>query len=113
MPESNQIPYFVVDAIVENPWGAYPSAVPFYYDYDAPFMRGMDAASRNPEDMKKWLDEWVFSPKSWEEMITKVGAKRLLDLKADSTTGYSTRILRGKKPAPRMTVPLSVARSGY
>lgn len=46
--------------------------------------------------MKKWLDEWVFSPKSWEEMMTKVGAKRLLDLKADSTTGYSTRILRGK-----------------
>jgi glutaconate CoA-transferase subunit A len=112
-PESNQVPYFVVDAIVENPWGAYPSSVPFYYDYDAPFMRGMDAASRNPEDMKKWLDEWVFGPKSWEDMITKVGAKRLLDLKADSTTGYSTRILRGKKPAPRMTVPLSVARSGY
>jgi len=112
-PENNQVPYFVVDAIVENPWGAYPSAVPYYYDYDAPFLRGMDAASRNPEDMKKWQDEWVFGPKSWEEMITKVGAKRLLDLRADSTIGYSTRLLRGKKPAPRMTVPLSVARSGY
>jgi len=37
----------------------------------------------------------------------------MLELKADSTTGYSTRILRGKKPAPRMKMPLSVARSGY
>jgi hypothetical protein len=73
----------------------------------------MDAASRNPEDLKKWLDEWVLGPKSWEDMIVKLGAKKLLDLKADSVTGYSTRIMRGKKPAPRMKMPLSVARSGY
>jgi len=113
LPEGNQIPYFVVDAIVECPWGAFPSSVPFYYDYDAPFMRDMDKASRNPDDMKKWLDEWVFGPKSWEEFIVKLGAKRLLDLKADSVTGYSTRMMRGKKPAPRMKMPLSVAISGY
>ncbi|MBK7552987.1 MAG: CoA transferase subunit A [Syntrophaceae bacterium] len=112
-PENNQIPYFVVDAIVECPWGGYPSSVPFYYDYDAPFMRVMDVASRNTEDLKKWVDDWVRGPKTWEEVMTKVGAKRLLDLKADSVTGYSTRIMRGKKPAPRMKMPLSVARSGY
>ncbi len=113
MPETNQIPYFTVDAIVECPWGAFPSSVPFYYDYDAPFMRGMDAASRNEADLKKWLDEWVFGPKNWEDFIVKLGAKRLLDLKADSVTGYSVRMMRGKKPAPRMKMPLSVARSGY
>ncbi|MDD2671215.1 MAG: hypothetical protein PHG91_07885 [Syntrophales bacterium] len=112
-PESNQIPYFVVDAVVECPWGAYPSSVPFYYDYDAPFMRGMDAASRNEADLKKWLDEWVFGPKNWEDLLVKLGSKKLLDLRADSVTGYSTRMMRGKKPAPRMKMPLSVARSGY
>ena len=113
LPEGNQIPYFVVDAIVECPWGAFPSSVPFYYDYDAPFMRDMDKASRNPDDMKKFMDEWVYGPKTWEEFIVKLGAKRLLDLKADSVTGYSTRMMRGKKPAPRMKMPLSVAMSGY
>jgi len=112
-PNLNQIPYFTVDAIVECPYGAYPSSVPFFYDYDAPFMRGMDAASRNEDDLKKWLDDWVYGPSSWEDLMTKVGAKRLMDLKADSTTGYSTRILRGKNPAPRMKMPLSVIRSGY
>ncbi len=112
-PESNQVPYFTVDTIVECPWGAFPSSVPFYYDYDAPFMRGMDAASRNEADLKKWLDEWVFGPKSWEEFIVKLGAKKLLDLKADSVTGYSVRMMRGKKPAPRMKAALSVVRSGY
>jgi glutaconate CoA-transferase subunit A len=112
-PEANQIPFFVVDCIVEQPWGAFPSSVPFYYDYDAPFMRGMDAASRKEEDLKKWLDEWVFGPKDWEDFVVKLGVKRMLDLKADSVTGYSTRMMRGKKPAPRMNTPLSVARSGF
>ncbi len=113
VPENNQIPYFVVDAIVECPWGAFPSAVPYYYDYDAPFMRAMDAASRNETDLKKWLDEWVYGQKNWEEFISTVGVHGLLSLSSDSVTGYSTKMTRGKKPAPRMKMPLSVARSGY
>ena len=112
-PENNQIPYFVVDAIVECPWGAFPSAVPYYYDYDAPFMRAMDAASRNETDLQKWLAEWVYGPKNWEEFIEKIGAQRLLALNSDSVTGYSTKVMRGKKRAPRMNMPLSVKRSGY
>lgn len=113
VPEMNQIPCFTVDAIVERPWGALPSAVPFHYDYDAPFMREMDKASRNPEDLKKWLDEWVYAPKDWDDFLAKLGVKRLLNLKADSVSGISTRMVRGKKPAPRVKVPLSVARHGY
>jgi glutaconate CoA-transferase subunit A len=98
---------------VEQPWGAFPSAVPYYYDYDAPFMRAMDAVSRNEAEQKKWLDEWVFGPKDWEDFVVRLGAKRLLDLRADSVTGYSVKMRRGKAPAPRMKMPLSVARSGY
>jgi glutaconate CoA-transferase, subunit A len=113
VPEMNQIPYFVVDAIVERPWGAFPSAVPFYYDYDAPFMREMDKASRNPEDLKNWLDEWVYAPKDWDDLLVKLGVKRLMNLKADSVSGISSRMIRGKKPAPRIKVPVSVARHGY
>ena len=112
-PESNQIPYFTVDAVVEVPYGGYPSAVPFYYDYDTPFLRGMDAASRDEAELKKWVDEWIFGPANWRELLIKVGAEVMLDIKADSLTGYSVNRLRGKKPAPRMTIPISVARTGY
>jgi glutaconate CoA-transferase subunit A len=112
-PEANQIPYFTVDCIVEQPWGAFPSAVPFYYDYCVAFMREMDHVSRNEVDLKKWLDEWVYGPQNWEGFIMKLGAKVLLDLKADGISGYSTKIMRGKKPAQRMKMPLSVAKSGY
>jgi len=112
-PEANQIPFFVVDAIVEVPWGAYPTAVPYYYDYDAQFMIQGAAAQRSEESMKKWLDEWVFGPKNWEDFLNKVGAERLNALRASSTTGYSTRLLRGKKLPPRMNEPLSVRLGGW
>jgi len=112
-PESNPIPYFVVDAIVEAPWGAFPSAVPYRYDYDAPFMRAMDRASRNEADLKDWMEEWVFGPRDWRALIDKLGEERLKGLRADPKTGYSTAVMRGKRPAPRMQAPLSVRRSGY
>ncbi|MDH7479617.1 MAG: hypothetical protein QHH02_06375, partial [Syntrophomonadaceae bacterium] len=112
-PEANQIPYFIVDCIVELPYGAHPTAVPYYYDYDMAFMQAAQAASRTEETMQQWLDEWVFGPKDWNEYICKLGANKLNALKADALTGYGTRQMRGKKPAPKVFEPLSVARFGY
>ncbi|MEN6437127.1 MAG: CoA-transferase [Syntrophobacter sp.] len=112
-PEANQIPCFTVDAIVVQPWGAFPSSVPFYYDYDAGFMKQMDKASRTEDGIGKWLDEWVYGPESWEDFLDKLGGKRLTNLMADRVTGYSTRMMRGKKPALRMNMPLSVMKNGF
>lgn len=112
-PNANEVPYFVVDAIVECPYGAYPSGVPYCYDYDAPMMLAMQDASRTEEDTKKWVDEWIYGPASWEDFMEKVGGKRLMELKANSFTGYSTKIRRGKAPAPQVVEPLSVAKYGY
>ena len=111
-PEANKIPGFIVDCIVEVPWGAHPTAVPFYYDYDTPFLINMHEVSKSREAINEWLEEWVFSPGNWEEYITKLGVKKLMDLRADSVIGYSTRILRGKKMPPKVSVPLSVLRAG-
>lgn len=112
-PEANQIPYFIVDCIVELPYGAHPTAVPYYYDYDMAFMQQMQAASRTEETMQQWLDEWVFGPKDWNDYINKLGASKLAALKADALTGYGTRQLRGKKPSPKVFEPLSVSKFGY
>lgn len=112
-PESNQIPYFVVDCIVQVNYGAYPSGTPYFYDYDAKFIQAMNQTSRNAEDLKKWLAEWIFEPSNWDAFLEKVGTKRLLDLKADSALGYSTKLVRGKKSSPAMRMPLSVMKSGY
>lgn len=112
-PERNQLPYFIVDCIVQVDYGAYPSGTPYYYDYDAPFIQQMNEISRSKEELKKWLDEWVYGPENWGAFLSKVGVKRLLDLKADSVLGYSNKIVRGKKETSKLRMPLSVMRSGY
>ena len=109
-PERNLIPHMKVDAIVQVPWGAHPTSTPYYYDYDSRFIAETNVAQRTEESMKKWLDEWVFGPKNWKEYIVKVGTEKLHDLRADQTTGYSTRVMRGKKPAPVMLKPISWTR---
>jgi glutaconate CoA-transferase subunit A len=39
-PENNQLPFFCVDAVVEVPWGAYPTACYRHYDYDPAYFIG-------------------------------------------------------------------------
>jgi len=101
-----------VDCIVQVPYGAYPSGTPYYYDYDAKFLQAMNETSKSKEEQQKWLEEWVFAPKDWNAFLDKVGAKRLNDLRADETLGYSTKLVRGRKPAPAMKMPLSVMKGG-
>lgn len=48
MPESNQIPYFVVDAIVENPLGRLSKCGALLLRLRRALRKSMDAASRNP-----------------------------------------------------------------
>jgi glutaconate CoA-transferase subunit A len=112
-PEANQIPSFIVDCIVEVPYGAYPTAVPSYYDYDFPFLLEMNQAARSEDEMKRWLDQCVYGPKNWNDLLAKVGIERLLNLRVDKQLGYSMRIKRGREAAPKLGMPLSVRRAGY
>lgn len=105
-PERNTIPFIKVDAIVQVPWGAHPSSCPYYYDYDAKFIAEQNVAQRDEESMKKWMDEWVYGPKDWLDYIKKLGAEKLYELRAEQTTGYSSRLLRGRRPAPTMFKPI-------
>jgi glutaconate CoA-transferase subunit A len=105
-PNSNTVPFVKVDAVVQIPWGAHPTSVPYYYDYDAKFIRESDKAQRSADTMKVWLDEWVYGPKDWSEYLNKVGGARLAEIRADSI-GYSTRQVRGNNPPPRAYKPLS------
>lgn len=54
-------------------------------------------ASKTKEVLESWLDEWVFSVKSHEEYLNKVGAVNLITLQANSHLKYSTRVKRGSK----------------
>ncbi len=75
-PGLTTIPYYLVDAVVDAPFGAYPGSMPGMYNGDGEHMREFGNAQRSlvagkfPE-MEKFLDKWVYSVASDEEMLKK------------------------------------------
>ena len=87
-PHYNQIPSIVTDAVVVVPFGAHPSQVFNYYDYDREFLMMYDKMTRDDESFDEFLKEWVFDVKDHEQYLEKLGISRLMDLRVIKGLGY-------------------------
>jgi glutaconate CoA-transferase subunit A len=58
-PHLTIAPAHKVCAVVSCPWGAHPSELAGFYDYDMVFRALYFASLNNPEAMKAWMDEWI------------------------------------------------------
>jgi len=87
-PEKNSIPGFIVDAVIHTPYGAHPSQVYDYYDYDKSFYMDYDRAGKSNDTFLKFLDEWVYHINDHKAYLNKLGAARLIDLKIVPGYGY-------------------------
>ncbi|MCL2565510.1 MAG: hypothetical protein FWE24_06855 [Defluviitaleaceae bacterium] len=98
-PEHNQIAAHFVDAIVMQPYGGYPTAVPNYYDYDYSWFRKYTEAVNKGslEDVKAfWLDH-VNSVDDWDYLEKNVGYDKLFSLRADHNYHYNPNLDRFAK----------------
>ena len=95
-PERNHIPSHRVNAIVEQPFGGYPSAVPNYYDYDWDWFVGYGRLNRkSKEEVTTYWQEYVKDTEDdWDFLSRKVGMKRLFELRASSSYGYKPDLAR-------------------
>jgi len=59
-PNRTVIPGMIVDAVVVEPWGAHPSYAQGYYDRDNAFYVAWEAISRDPGELRRYLDEFVY-----------------------------------------------------
>ncbi len=96
-PNRNLATGYMVDYIVECPWGAHPTGSQFCYDVDADFIRAFYAASKSQEGYDKWAQEWIFGVEDHQEYLYKLGIERLDKLRANTMLGYSTRVKRGSR----------------
>ncbi|NLN86009.1 MAG: CoA transferase subunit A [Syntrophomonadaceae bacterium] len=96
-PAMNIAPGYAIDYVVEQPYGAHPTGSQFCYDCDADFIRMFYAASKSADGYKKFADEWIFGVDGFDGYLEKLGANRLLKLKANSVMGYSTTMKRGTR----------------
>ena len=84
-PGKTIIPFYMVDAVVEQPWGSHPGNMPYKYYFDHQFTEDYLTIGRDKDlsKMEKWLDEWVYSLEDFNAYITKLGAERLYKLRDD------------------------------
>ena len=87
-PMRTIIPGYRVDSIVKVPYGAHPTAVYKYYDYDREHLAVYANAARQKETFEKYLQEYVFAFDSHEEYLQKIGAGKLVELRANPLLGY-------------------------
>ena len=90
-PDRNQIPFFIVDAVVPLPYGAYPTACYRYYDYDDDHLKQYAEAAGNEEAFQKYLDRLIYSAGTHQDYLDRIGADRLDAVKADPRFGYRPR----------------------
>jgi len=85
----NCIPGYKVTAVVHVPYGAHPSQVYNYYDYDSAYLKMYDKVSGDDALFEQFLQEWVYSVGCHEEYLNKLGVTRLNKLKIRQGLGYS------------------------
>jgi len=89
-PARTTIPYFLVDAVVHLPFGAYPAGVQARYELDLEHIDRLNAI-QTEEQMQAYLAEYVYGVEDHAEFLDrKVGWRRLQEMVRRATTreGY-------------------------
>lgn len=80
-PHRTMIPYYTVDAVVEQPYGSHPCEMPYLYWFDEYHIAEYLRATQNEDDLKRYLDKYVYGVKDFWEYLEKIGGmKRLYEL---------------------------------
>jgi len=72
-PDRTVLPGFIVDAVVEVPYGAHPTSFFPNYGYDSHFHHEWVEAARDGEKAAAFIDRYVLSPSSQKEYLDAVG----------------------------------------
>ena len=81
-PDRTMIPWFLVDAVVPNPFGSWPGEMCYVHDRDGDHLKMYLEATKTVEGTKAYFDEWVTGPESHQALLEKLGADHLADLKS-------------------------------
>jgi len=77
-PYRTSIPYFLVDAVVEQPYGAHPTNMPYLYYSDEEHLGEYLKMTKTEEGTKEYLEKYVYSVKDFWEYLERVGGVKKL-----------------------------------
>src|SRR5437660_616521 len=81
-PTRTVIPFYCVDAVCEVPFGSYPGNMPYEYFSDEDHLRKWLRAERDPDEYRRFLDEYIFGVKNFADYLHRCGGlPRLQELR--------------------------------
>jgi glutaconate CoA-transferase subunit A len=78
-PDRTVLPGFIVDAVVEVPYGAHPTSFFPNYGYDSRFHRDWIMAAQDNDQAIAFIDTFVRAPESQEEYLDAIGGAATID----------------------------------
>jgi glutaconate CoA-transferase subunit A len=72
-PSSTRIPFHLVDAVCEVPFGAYPGTMPYEYFSDEDHLKEWMSVEKDSEKFKEFLDKNIFNCADHEDYIAQNG----------------------------------------
>ena len=89
-PEMTTIPYIFVDAVVVQPWGAYPTSTYKFYEHDDPHIRYYQSISKsNEQEYKKYLSQNIYGCADFDSYLELVTTQKNLNALAESMHSVS------------------------
>jgi len=79
-PDRTIIPYYLVDAVVEAPFGSHPGEMTGLYERDEKHIRNFAKDSKDIELTKQYLDKWIYNIKDHNDYLKLVGESSLSKL---------------------------------
>lgn len=77
-PDRTAIPFYVVDAVCEVPYGAHPSLMPYQYYFDENHIREWMSLAKTPEGAGQYFEKYVFGVADFNEYLEKIGGLKTL-----------------------------------
>ena len=72
-PKQTDIPFFMVDAVCEVPYGAYPGTMPYEYFSDEKHLKEWLTVEKDEKQFEEFIEKNIYSCKDNEEYIMKNG----------------------------------------
>ncbi len=89
-PEITTIPYLYVDAVVVQPWGAYPTSTYKFYEHDDSHIRNYQSISKSNEyEYAKYLEQYIYGCADFGSFLELATTSKNLDALAKSMHSVS------------------------
>jgi 3-oxoacid CoA-transferase subunit A/glutaconate CoA-transferase subunit A len=78
-PWRTVIPFYLVDAVVEEPYGSHPCNMPYLYYSDEEHMAEWLKLSKTDEGVRSYFEKYVYGVESFEEYLELIGGVKKLN----------------------------------